>query len=170
LVNYIGQQYWVTSGSSSTTASVTLSASAQDPSGVGLAGATMTFIDATTNAVLAANVPVAPVAGFPATGTASKVVTLSTGQYGSQIYLIKVVMGGQYTNAAQPDADKTAAIVVSQPAGTLSTRGGGTIARQSASAGTYGVTASSAATVFSVGINYNKSLTNLQGQIMIEIE
>src|SRR5438046_9986844 len=48
LVNYIGQTTFVTSGTSSTTAQVTLSASVQDPTGTALVGATMELIDTST--------------------------------------------------------------------------------------------------------------------------
>ena len=93
-VAYIGQTTFVTSGSSSTTAQVTLTASVQDPDGFSsadLANATATFTDLLSGKVLASGVKVTPVSGSnPKTGTANTVVTLSTGQYGLQQYLIEV--------------------------------------------------------------------------------
>ena len=109
-VNYIGQQMWVTSGTSATTAQVTLTASMQDPTGTALVGATVDFIDVASNKVLAGGVPVSPVAGSPGTGTANKVVTLSTGQYGSQEYVILVKLTGNYDNSAQSGTDRKSVV------------------------------------------------------------
>jgi hypothetical protein len=171
LVNYIGQQYFVTSGSSSTTAQVTLSASVQDPTGTALVGATMTFTDITNGApgnVLASNVPVSQVPGSPAnTGTANKIVTLSTGNYGASSYLIKVTMTGNYNNNAQPIDNKTATVTVVQPAATNQTTGGGTIAHLTSAAGTYA--GNTMPVSFSVGLSYNKSGSSLQGQIVVMV-
>ena len=167
LVNYIGQQIFVTSGSSATTAQVALSASLQDPTGTYLGvGARVDFIDATTGSTLAKGIVVSPVPGSPYTGTANTIVTLSTGQYGSLLYLIKVVATGNYDNSSQPLIDKTATVVVSKPATTNQTTGGGTIEHLGTAAGTYsgvGIVG------YSVGITYNKSGSNLQGNIVITI-
>jgi len=168
LVNYIGQTDWVTSGTSSTTAQVTLSASAQDPTGTGLLGATMKFTDAVTGAVLAANVPVAPVAGNPSTGTANKIVTLSTGQYGAESYLIRVTMTGNYTNDSQSVNDKTATVVVSKPAAQREAIGAGTIPWIETQAGTLRSDIEEPVT-YTIGMKYNNSGTNAQGKITISI-
>jgi hypothetical protein len=167
LVRYIGQTWFVTSGTSATTAQVALTASMQDPTGLALAGATVDFIDQSTNKVLAAGVKVTPVAGSPGTGTANTIVTLSTGQYGAESYLILVKASFNYDNAYQPTADKTATVVVCKPAAANETTGGGTIAKLAA-AGTYGVNTSGDAT-FSLGMKYNKSGTNPQGKISLEL-
>ncbi len=170
LVRYIGQLEWVTSGTSATSAQVTLAASVQDPTGYALAGATMSFLNAETNQVIAANVPVAPVAGQPDTGTASKIVTLSTGQYGAATYLIKVVMTGPYTNYHQPVPDKTASLVVIKATGANQATGGGSLDVLSSSAGTFGFSADAAKCVtFSVGMEYNRNMTNVKGKIFITI-
>src|SRR5262249_8250469 len=81
---------------------------------------------------------------------------------GSQAYLIQVVMssGCNYTNNGQADADKSASVVVSKPAATSQVIGGGTIASLSSAAGTYAGTGS---TTDSIGLQYNKSGTNIQG-------
>ena len=64
-MNYIGETMWVPSGTSSTTAQVALSASMQDPTGIGLGMATVDFIDCVTNKVLASGVKVSQVADSP---------------------------------------------------------------------------------------------------------
>src|SRR5262249_8184908 len=85
-VAYIGQTTWVTSGTSATTAQVSLSASLQASAGL-INHAVVSFWDVNPNhnggkpTLLADNVPVSAVAGQPLTGTANKIVTLSTGQY-----------------------------------------------------------------------------------------
>ena len=128
LVRYIGETIFVSSGSSSTTAKVTLTASLQAVSEQSALGTgTVSFIDANTGKVLAANVPVQPVAGQPNVGTANTNITLSTGQFGAESYLIRVVATGNYTNDDQDDADKTATVVAMKPTTTNSTIGGGTI-------------------------------------------
>jgi hypothetical protein len=111
-VAYIGQTYFYTSGSSSTNAQVTLSASIQDTTGSGadLSKATVTFTDLLTNKVLASNVPVTKVLGSTVpTGTANTIVTLSSGQYGAASYLIQVTLsGGVFQNCQQTGAYGTA--------------------------------------------------------------
>jgi hypothetical protein len=103
-VAYIGQTLFYTSGSSSTSAQVALSASLQDTTGSGadLKNATVTFTDLLSGKVLASNVPVSPVSGSTIpTGTANTIVTLSSGQYGAQDYLIQVSVGGMFQNCQQ---------------------------------------------------------------------
>jgi len=163
VARYIGQTIAVASGSSATSAQVSLAASVQDPTGLGLVGAKVTFIDTLTNRVLASNVPVSPVAGSPYTGTANTFVTLSTGTYGSQLYNVKVIVTGNYTNDAQL-SDSSSAITVTKPAGTEMISASGRIAQSSGTAGTYGVTVSGDVT-FSVDLKYNKSGKNLQGKV-----
>jgi hypothetical protein len=168
-VNYIGQTTWVTSGTNSTTAQVVLTASMQDLTGTALIGATVDFIELASNKVLASGVQVSPIPGSPGLGTANKVVTLSSGQYGSQEYLILVKLTGNYDNSAQAAADKTATVVVSKLAAPSETIGGGTLANLAGKAGTYGQTASGT-TSYSVGLKYNNKGTNPQGKISLAIE
>ena len=174
LVNYIGQTEWVTSGTSSTTAQVTLTASMQDPTGTALAGAKVDFIDCATGKVLAGGVKVSQVAGSPDnTGTANAIVTLSTGQYGAESYVILVKLTGNYDNTAQAISDKTATLVVSKPATTNEICGGGTIANLTSDAGTYsvdGLGAGEEAVTYSIGMKYNKGGTNPQGKITLSIQ
>ncbi|MFZ5854973.1 MAG: S8 family serine peptidase [Chloroflexota bacterium] len=168
LVNYIGETIFVSSGGSSTTAQVTLTASLQAvDEDYALGAATVSFIDVTSGKVLAANVPVSPVAGYPNVGTANTIVTLSTGQYGAESYLIRVEATDNYTNDAQPTDDKTATVVAMKPTTTNTVIGGGTI-DPSAPAGTYSGDLAEDVT-FSVGMQYNKSGTNPQGKITLAI-
>ncbi len=168
LVRYIGQTSFVTSGTSSTTAQVTLSASVQDPTGLALVGAKVDFIDESNNKVLASGVNVSPVANSSGnTGTANTIVTLSTGQFGAESYVILVKMTGNYNNNGQALPDKTATVVVSKPAATNETIGAGTITGLATAAGTY--RGSGAAVTYTVGMKYNKSGANLQGKITVSI-
>jgi hypothetical protein len=168
LVRYIGQLQFVTSGKSATSTQAMLSASVQDPTGIGLVGAKVDFIDKNTGAALATNVAVSPVSGSPGTGTANKIVTLSTGQYGAESYPILVKLTGNYTNESQDVADKLATVVVAKPADINETTGGGTIEALGAAAGTYRSDDGSVAT-YSIGMRYNKSGSNLQGKITLSI-
>jgi hypothetical protein len=163
LARYIGQTIAVASGSSATSAQVALAASVQDPTGNGLVEAKVTFVDTLTNRVLASNIPVSPVPGSPFTGTANTFVTLSTGTYGSQLYNIKVIVTGNYTNEDQL-SDLSTAITVTKPAGTESISAAGKIAKSANVAGVYGVQTTGEAT-FSVDLKYNKSGKNLQGKV-----
>ncbi|MFM7931110.1 MAG: hypothetical protein ACKO9Q_25660, partial [Pirellula sp.] len=163
VARYIGQTLAVASGSSSTSAQVSLAASLQDPSGVGLVGASVTFIDTLTNRILAANIPVSVVAGAPSTGTANTFVTLSTGTYGAQLYNVKVVVTGNYDNADQL-SDSSAMISVTKPAGTETISATGIFEKSSGVAGVYGVQVTGD-TSFAVDLKYNKSGKNLQGKV-----
>ena len=82
--------------------------------------------------------------------------------------MIRVVAtaDGNYDNSAQPD-DKSAALVVMKPSTTNTTLGGGTL-ESVAPAGTYGGDPDGKVT-FSVGMTYNKSLTNLQSKITLYV-
>ena len=174
LVNYIGQTTFVTSGSSSTTAQVTLSASVQDPTGTALVGAKMDFYwyDPGTGAIvkaLATGITVSQVPNSAGnTGTANAVVTLSTGQYGAESYLILVKMTGNYTNAAQAEEDKTATVVVAKPATTNQTTGAGNLAPLPAAAGGFAGNGVDPA-AFTIGLSYNKSGSNLQGKVTLTV-
>ena len=108
-----------------------------------------------------------PVDGQLNTGTANTIVTLSTGQYGAEDYLIRVETSDNYNNDAQSEDDKTAVVVCMKPAETNQTIGGGYF-EPVAPAGTYSGDASEEVT-FSVGLQYNKSGTNLQGKASLAI-
>ena len=177
-VAYIGQTVFFTSGSSSTTAQVTLSASVADTDGSGgtVADATVTFRDLLQNKILASGVKVSPVSNSDtATGTANTIVTLSTGQYGAQEYLIEVSLGGSYKNTQQTGAapgstayeaaHPTVSILI--PPTTNSTQGVATLPKLATAAGTYG-NASSAS--YTLGFKYNKGGSNPQGQIQLILQ
>jgi MBG domain-containing protein/Big-like domain-containing protein len=177
-VAYIGQTAFYSSGSSSTTAQVTLSASVQDTTGSGgtLANATVTFTDLLTGKVLASGVKVTPVTGSSIpTGTANTVVTLSTGNYGAQQYLIEVSLGGMYKNTQQtgaaPGTDPYNAahpvVAVMIPPTQYSMQGSASITKLASAAGTYGDAATSS---YVVGLKYNNKGTNPQGQIQLVLE
>jgi hypothetical protein len=188
-VAYIGQTAFVTSGSSSTNAQVTLTASVSDPDGsvsaADISTSTVTFKDLLTNTVIASNVKVSLVSNTDKlTGTANTVLTLSTGQYGAQEYLIEVTLNGNYRNCQQtgpvpnstcpatPTVDTTSTqyqaahpvILVTIPATVNSTQGVSAFAALSP-AGTYGDPATQAS--YAIGMKYNKGGSNPQGQIQL---
>jgi hypothetical protein len=171
---YIGQTLFVTSGSSSTTAQVTLQASIADPDGSGtVTAATATFTDLLSNKVLATGVRVSPVSNSDTrTGTASTTVTLSSGQYGTQPYLIQVRIAGSYTNIQQTgETDHTspaylaalANVTVMIPQTINSTQGTGSLAG-GAVAGKY---AAASGPTYTMGLKYNNKGTSPQGQIQL---
>ena len=168
LVNYIGETIFVSSGINSNTVRATLTASLQAvDEDVPLGVATVDFVDTLTAKVLAAGVPVAPVEGLPNVGTANTMVTLSTGQYGAESYVIEVVANGNYTNTLQPTNEKTATVVAMMPSAANTTRGGGTL-DPAAPAGTYAGDPDTDVT-FSVGLQYTSKGTNLQGKVTLSI-
>jgi len=176
VVAYIGQTVFVTSGSSSTNAQVTLTASVADPDGtVSVANATVSFKDLITGKVLATGVKVSPVTGNPATGTANVVLTLSSGQYGAQMYLIEVSLNGAYENTQQTSAPSGSApyvaahpvVTVMIPSTINSMQGTAGITKLATAAGTYGDAASAH---YGLGLKYTNKGTNPQGQIQLILE
>ena len=157
-VRYVGATTFVTSSASATTAQVTLAASVRDARGAVVANATVDFIDAATGKVLAKGVKTS------ANGTASAVVTLSTGTYGSQLYNILVKLTGDCDNDSQKVGDKSASIVVSRAAASNEIIGGGTIASTTSTAGSL---AASGVTTWSVGVNSSRSGSNVAGQVAL---
>jgi hypothetical protein len=173
-VAYIGHTVFVSSGSSSTTAQVTLTASVfDDGTSVGsVTTGTVTFTDLLSGKVLASNVPVALVNGDTHSGTANTIVTLSTGQYGAQQYLIEVTLNGQYKNLQQTGAASTSdaykaahpVVTVMIPETINSTQGAGTLPKLASAAGTYGDATSAS---YTMGLAYTNTGTNPQGQIQL---
>ncbi|PYS18933.1 MAG: hypothetical protein DMG17_04440 [Acidobacteria bacterium] len=165
-VAYIGQTLFVTSGASSTTAQVTLSASVWDITlgGGGTIGAsTVTFTDLLS--------------------------TLSTGQYGAQEYLIEVSLGGSYQNCLQTtNCQQTGAtpgtpayeaahpvVTVMIPATKNTMQGSGVIPCIPTAAGTYGKVngqcpADYPYVSYTAGFNYNNKGTNTQGKMELIID
>jgi hypothetical protein len=180
-VAYIGQTVFFTSGSSSTSAQVTLTASVQDSTGSSgnVSNGTVTFTDVLQNKVLASNVKVTPVAGSNGlTGTANTIVTLSTGQYGAQEYLIEVTLNGSYTNTQQlppPNGTATvgsapynaahAAVSVLIPPVTNTMQGAASI--PTAGFAPAGVYRGAIGPSYTAGLKYNKGGSNPQGQIQL---
>ncbi|PYS44775.1 MAG: hypothetical protein DMG13_33320, partial [Acidobacteria bacterium] len=165
-----------------TTAQVTLSASVQDPSvgGGTVSAATVTFTDLLTGKVLASGVKVSPVANTSShTGTANTIVTLSTGQYGAQEYLIEVTLNGSYKNEQQTTAcgptllpcDSPAyqaahpVVTVMIPATKYTMQGSGALTPLSEAAGVYGLGTAS----YTAGFNYTSKGTNTQGKMELII-
>jgi hypothetical protein len=148
----------------------------------------VTFTDLLTGKVLASNVKVSAVSGSSVTtGTANTIVTLSTGQYGSQEYLIQVTLGGMYKNCQQtgpvsnasgtycagsPAVDSsssqyaaahpTIAVMIPQTINTM--QGGTAIQKLNTAAGTFG---DATAVSYTMGMQYNNKGTNPQGQIQL---
>jgi hypothetical protein len=193
-VAYIGQTTFVTSGSSSTTAQVALSASLQDATGDAgnVSTATLTFTDLLSGKVLASGVKVTPVSNTNVTqGTANTIVTLSTGQYGAAQYLIQVsVDKGNYQNCQQtgqytppggtqqcagwtvdPSSTQYAAahptVTVMIPPTQYSMQGVASIPILSSAAGSFGDATSAK---YAIGMQYNNKGTSPQGQIQLTLE
>jgi len=126
------------------------------------------------------------VAGNTRTGTANPMITLSTGQYGAQEYLIEVSLGGSYKNTQQTgacgptlttdysslacnDPAYVAAhpvVTVMIPATRNSMQGTGTLTKLTTAAGVYG----SGTVNYTAGFNYTNKLTNTQGKMELIIE
>jgi uncharacterized repeat protein (TIGR01451 family) len=176
-VAYIGQTTFVSSGSSSTTAQVTLTASVADPDGSGtVAAGTVTFTDLLTNKVLASGVKVSPVSNSTSnTGTATTTVTLSTGQYGAQSYLIEVTLDGSYKNTQQTGAAPGSpayeaahpVVTVMIPPTAYSTQGTGSLTKLASAAGTY---ADATQVRYTLGMKYNSKGTSPQGQVQLILQ
>ena len=207
-VAYIGQTTFVTSGTSATTTQVHLTASLQGLSTIytPLGTGTVSFYDVNPNhnggipILLAGNVKVSPVPGYNNLGTADTIVTLSTGQYGLDDYMIEVRAGGSFANPQQllntvqfsptvsyfdgtsvnttskglvtstDDPAYQAAhvdVVVRQPTQANQVMGDGFISPLASAVGLYGGVAATDIH-FSIAMTYNKSLTNLKGQIVLD--
>ena len=175
VVNYIGQTLAITSGPNSTTAKLALTASVQGDAG-DITNARVTFIDDLTGAVLAKGVPVTAVQGGTAlTGTANTVVTLSSGKYGAQTYLVRVRLdpasGSWYDNddqIANPGSAEAAyaTVTVMVPGGTNTAKGDADLTPP-APAGNY---AAGTNVHYTIGLKYNKGGSSPQGQIFLTLD
>ncbi len=167
---YTGALFASTSGATSSTATVTLSATIKDITAVAgdpaydafsgdIRKATVSFIDRDNNTVLA-TVPVGLVsAGDLLTGTATANVSLSTGSGDSKQFTIGIRVNNYYTRNA---SDENTIVTVSKPLNDFIT-GGGYINLQSSAgqkAGTIGTKNN-----FGFNVKFNKKGTNLQGNI-----
>lgn len=98
---YTGQTLHYTKSSSDTAVQVTLSATVNDleaatplPPGTPFAGATVDFVDVISGKVLAKDVPIS--ATGERDGIVTTFATLSTGTFGAEGYVIRVVVKGNY--------------------------------------------------------------------------
>jgi hypothetical protein len=102
-------------------------------------------------------------------------VTLSTGNYGAQQYLIEVTLGGMYKNTQQtgatPGTDPYNAahpvVSVMIPPTQYTMQGAATMAKLASAAGTY---LDANAPSYTVGLKYNNKGTNPQGQIQLILQ
>jgi hypothetical protein len=195
-VAYIGQTVFVSSGSSATTVQAHLTASVVADGG-SIAGAKVTFTDLLSHTVLAKGVPVSPVANSSEpTGTADTIVTLSTGNYGSNMYLVQVKLdttaGSYYRNCQQLDSVNAPSCGTATPGTapwnaanpnlvamipqTINTLTGGAVLGANGcptstdpckSAGTY---ADATNVSYAAGMGWTSKGTNPQGQIQLTLE
>jgi predicted ThiF/HesA family dinucleotide-utilizing enzyme len=171
---YTGACFASTSSATSNTGTVTLSATVKDISATldaagdtdpgDIRNAKVTFVDRDNgNAVLAANVPVGLVSiGDTTTGTATINVAMSTGPADSKSFTVGIIVVNYYTrNASEDDT----VVTLSKPLGTNFITGGGYLTLTSSS----GLYAGGVGTKSNFGFNvkYNKSKTNLQGNMNI---
>jgi hypothetical protein len=125
---------------------------------------------------------VSPLANDPRTGTANTIVTLSTGQYGAQEYLIEVKLNGSYINKQQLDSDHGGTalpgsdpynaahptVTVMIPSTVNSMQGAGTLDKVNVTPG--GLYGDALSATYTVGMKYNKGGTNPQGQIQLVLQ
>lgn len=172
-VTYTGLIYVATASATSSTATVLLSATIQDitaaigdPARDANAGdirnARVTFINRDTNTVIASNLPVGLVnAGDLKTGTTSYTWSVNIGSADSATYTVGVVVTNYYTRDA--GTDNTVVTVKKPTAGSI---GGGGYLVNTNSAGNY-AGAAGARTNFGLNVKFNKSGSNLQGNVNI---
>lgn len=171
-VYYSGALFASTSGTNSSLATVTLSATIKDISAVigdpaydvfkgDIRNATVTFINRDNNTVLASNVPVGLVNVSDLTvGTATKNVTLDISAADAKQFTIGIVVSNYYTRNSS--ADNTI-VTVSKPLDNFITGGGYIVLTDKSAgqkAGTQGTNNN-----FGFNVKYNKNGTNLQGNM-----
>ncbi len=166
---YAGTLFAATSSTSSSTATVVLSATIQDISAAVLSdadpgdvrNAKVSFVDRDSGAILCSSLPVGLVSAADLkTGTATCNWSANIGSADSAQYTIGVVVDGYYT---RNDSNDDAIVTVSRPYPTSFITGGGYLVL----ANPAGLTAGDVNTRANFGFNvkYNKSGTNLQGRI-----
>jgi large repetitive protein len=172
---YTGALYASTSSSTSTSATVTLAATIQDITAVtgdpahddypgDIRNATVTFVNRDANNAVLGTAPIGLVnLGDIKVGTATTNVTMTVGSCSTppcaQSYTIGIIVSGHYTRNS---SDDNTVITVAQP-GTNFISGGGYVALTNSG----GVKAGDAGSKNNFGLNvkYNKSGSNLQGNI-----
>jgi len=170
---YAGLTFVSTSSLTSGTATVTLSATIKDITAVtgdpaydanagDIRKATVTFINRDTNTAIA-TVPVGLVsAGDTKTGTATYNWPVNIGTANSQSYTIGIIVNNYYTRNSSED---NTVVTVSKPLGEFIT-GGGFIVNLASSAGML-ASEPGLKTNYGFNVKYNKSDTNLQGNVNI---
>ena len=172
-VTYTGALFASTSCATCNTAAVTLAATIQDitaadasadPNFGDIRNATVTFINRDTNTVI--NPTPLPVGlvnpSDTKTGTATYTWNASIGSASSQSFTIGVIVNGWY---ARNDSSENTVVTVSKPLATDFITGGGYLVMTN-SAGRYPGDPG-AKNNFGFNVKYNKSGTNLQGQINV---
>jgi hypothetical protein len=166
---YTGACFASTSSATSGSATVTLSATVKDISAVDpgdpnvgdIRNAKVTFINRDTNIVIASNVPVGLVSsGDTKVGTATYNWNANIGANDSQSFTIGTIVTNYYTRNSSED---NTVVTVSKPLSTNFITGGGYLVLSSPS-GLYPGEAGSKNN-FGFNVKYNKSGTNLQGNI-----
>ena len=171
--NYTGATFASTACATCSNATVTLAATIQDITATSEAAgdtspgdirnARVTFINRDNNTVIASNVPVGLVnLADPKTGTATynwNVTIPCSSPPCSQTYTVGVVVTNYYTRDWSED---DTVVTVAQPGNNFITGGGYLV--MSSSAGQY-PGASGTKNNFGFNVKYNKSKTNLQGNI-----
>lgn len=171
---YTGACYVSTSSPTSNNATITLSATIKDISATldaagdvspgDIRNATVTFINRETNTIIVANRPVGLVnPGDPTVGTATfNWNTTITGD--AQLFTIGIIVNNYY---CRDNSDDNTVVTVAKPLGDLFITGGGYLVLTNSAgikAGTLGTKNN-----FGFNVKYNKSKTNLQGNMNIII-
>jgi hypothetical protein len=168
---YTGNMFVNTSGPTSTTATVTLSATIKDITAVGntdpaydaypgvITNAKVTFINRDTNTVIASNVPVGLVnVGDSTVGTATYNWSVNISPNTSQMYTIGIIVTNYYTRNSSDD-DTVVTVAQSPVAGSIT--GGGYLV-MSKSAGLY---PGGVGTKNNFGFNVQNSKSGVKGNI-----
>lgn len=168
---HTGLTYVTTASATTSTATVVLTATIQDITAVDAASdayagdirnAKVTFINRDTGVAIATGVAVVLVnSADTRTGTATYSWTPNIGTADAKQYTIGVIVTDYYTR--DNSADNTVGTVMKPTAGSL---GGGGLIVNSGSTGTYAGDAG-LKTNFGLNVKYNKSGTNLQGNVNI---
>jgi hypothetical protein len=139
-----------------------------------VSAATVTFKDLLSGKVLASGVKVSQVSNTDTSiGTANTVVTLSSGKYGAQQYLIEVTLGGSYKNDQQTGAAvgteayeaAHALVTVMIPATKNTMQGAASLSSLPTAAGIFGKANAS----YVMGMTWTNKGTNPQGQVTLTL-
>ena len=168
---YTGLIYVTTGSTSSSTATVVLSATIQDITAVmpasdahpgDIRNAKVTFINRDTGAVIASNLPVSLVnSADKKTGTVSYAWSVNIGNADSATVTVGIRVDNYY---ARNDSSENTLVTVKKP--TAGSIGGGGFVINAASTGQYAGTAG-LKTNFGLNVKFNKSGSNLQGNVNI---